>query len=739
MSEENKSPEFRLQEIQLDISKNLYHLDEPMKLFIGNGVIKNFINDYPDIDYNSAFDELENINKFVFFNYRQPDKPVCSFCTENFSYVLVLSYPEEVQKNRTANLCIIAIFAGKEMQKDKNRSYHSASFKVAVEVPENETPVWIRYDRKNINVPDDYRFDMEKRSELLDAIKTYFESVHVEETNHVSKRFNNNVLNYVRQYNEIEYRRDLNASNKANGTPYNSRKVIGDSSQTPTYSFYCPLIFEDDDDEALKSGNMVIVQRNANSEDQQDLLQGQIIDVKVSDDPVGTVYTVEFRRQFDDSEIPETGELKLAASKTQYAVRNQVIRGFEKDYLPNKYMYSFGQNFRPKPFNNKVEQEADAFIHELNSESKYPLNDRQAEAIKKGILTQDILLVQGPPGTGKTTVITDWVRYFTGKKKRVLVSSQNNAAVDNVLERIGSMDGVHAIRIGNPSKVQDNCLKYLPQNQREIYLGYINQAYSNFNDTYQKLKYNVDLLDQNRDLWKDTLSEAYRLLVERKKWSDEQASKQEQTRTSHLNDQVALARTQEDIQSQFKHINSCKISLRSVEERLNDKVQEQTRIRQQIEFLKKAIQAQSHAEYLDKVSQESQKRQKEYDDTLRFIDTFKSANFFRRLIWIAAGGLGTYRHHKAFIKLYPTVEGYIQDCISRMPSEQNIYQVNIPVILGPVFRIFKAVCPECQGRAKITSQFRHRSPAFRSCKATLMHVKPGLFYSKSGFAVYPGW
>ena len=72
-------------------------------------------------------------------------------------------------------------------------------------------------------------------------------------------------------------------------------------------------------------------------------------------------------------------------------------------------------------------------------------------------------------------------------------------------------------------------------------------------------------------------------------------------------------------------------------------------------------------------------------------------------------------------------------------SSDTCICLNIPVILGPVFRIFKAVCPECQGRAKITSQFRHRSPAFRSCKATLMHVKPGLFYSKSGFAVYPGW
>ncbi len=39
--------------------------------------------------------------------------------------------------------------------------------------------------------------------------------------------------------------------------------------------------------------------------------------------------------------------------------------------------------------------------------SQYPPNQMQNfEAIIKGILTEDLLLVLGPPGTGKTTVIS---------------------------------------------------------------------------------------------------------------------------------------------------------------------------------------------------------------------------------------------------------------------------------------------------------------------------------------------
>ena len=63
-------------------------------------------------------------------------------------------------------------------------------------------------------------------------------------------------------------------------------------------------------------------------------------------------------------------------------------------------------------------------------------------------------------------------------------------------------------------------------------------------------------------------------------------------------------------------------------------------------------------------------------------------------------------------------------------------ELNIPEVPGPSFRTFKANDPEHQGRAEIIGLFRHRSPAFRICKATFLCAKPGLSYSKPGVVVY---
>ena len=68
------------------------------------------------------------------------------------------------------------------------------------------------------------------------------------------------------------------------------------------------------------------------------------------------------------------------------------------------------------------------------------LNRSQQSAVTHALLQKPLFLVQGPPGTGKTTVIVEIVRQILEAKPnaRILVCSQTNLAVDNVLERLPS-------------------------------------------------------------------------------------------------------------------------------------------------------------------------------------------------------------------------------------------------------------------------------------------------------------
>lgn len=62
------------------------------------------------------------------------------------------------------------------------------------------------------------------------------------------------------------------------------------------------------------------------------------------------------------------------------------------------------------------------------------LSQRQKEAIEGAVNTDDIFLIQGPPGAGKTTVIRRIIKILLEKNAKVLISSFQNLAVDNVID-----------------------------------------------------------------------------------------------------------------------------------------------------------------------------------------------------------------------------------------------------------------------------------------------------------------
>ncbi len=110
-------------------------------------------------------------------------------------------------------------------------------------------------------------------------------------------------------------------------------------------------------------------------------------------------------------------------------------------------------------------------------------NIRQKEAYVGAINAPDIFMIQGPPGTGKTTIITELVRYAIGKGQKVLVSSETNIAVDNVLERIRHTENVIPVRLGRKERIEECGRQYMPEEIGDTIL--------------QKIKEENEFLNQN--------------------------------------------------------------------------------------------------------------------------------------------------------------------------------------------------------------------------------------------------
>lgn len=96
------------------------------------------------------------------------------------------------------------------------------------------------------------------------------------------------------------------------------------------------------------------------------------------------------------------------------------------------------------------------------------LNESQKGAIKKALYSDSISLIQGPPGTGKTKVIKEFIIQLINKVNkfqepvRILVVSQSNTAVDNIIEGLINLneDNLDIIRIGREENISPLVEKY---------------------------------------------------------------------------------------------------------------------------------------------------------------------------------------------------------------------------------------------------------------------------------------
>lgn len=184
--------------------------------------------------------------------------------------------------------------------------------------------------------------------------------------------------------------------------------------------------------------------------------------VKADADSPATAIKLLFNEQISISQFNSIGWFNLSFSTVNKDVQLAANEKIRLGEAKARYMDAVLARKAPAGFDNK---DLSAVRAALLSDERPP-NESQMKAICAGINTQDVFLVMGPPGTGKTTVILEWVKYFVNHEhKRVLVSSQNNKAVDNVLARIAEEKDIDIIRIGSEAKLQSEVIPFMFENK----------------------------------------------------------------------------------------------------------------------------------------------------------------------------------------------------------------------------------------------------------------------------------
>lgn len=191
------------------------------------------------------------------------------------------------------------------------------------------------------------------------------------------------------------------------------------------------------------------------SEDEQGLKGKLPVGFSTKFDQKGNVLFIKDFPISKKEEIPVKGYLIEDTTFLEIQFRRQLIaiKNFENDNITNSELRKY--LFQPENLKHLTDDSGE-LIADLNVLSKdmkgnpVLFQDAQKFAILKSLYRPPITLIQGPPGTGKTTVITEIIRQILSKDKqaKILITSQTNLAVDNVLSRMVDVEGASFIRLG---------------------------------------------------------------------------------------------------------------------------------------------------------------------------------------------------------------------------------------------------------------------------------------------------
>ncbi|WP_299522114.1 IGHMBP2 family helicase [uncultured Methanobrevibacter sp.] len=119
------------------------------------------------------------------------------------------------------------------------------------------------------------------------------------------------------------------------------------------------------------------------------------------------------------------------------------------------------------------------------------LNQSQKNAVKNAINTENFFLIHGPFGTGKTRTLVELIQQEVRQKNKVLVTSESNSAVDNILDRLSKNKKLNVTRLGHPQRVSKENIQYSLAYKAENH-----QLTHKINKNYKKIEQISEIRDR---------------------------------------------------------------------------------------------------------------------------------------------------------------------------------------------------------------------------------------------------
>ncbi|MFJ1522018.1 AAA domain-containing protein [Spiroplasma sp. ald] len=227
--------------------------------------------------------------------------------------------------------------------------------------------------------------------------------------------------------------------------------------------------------------------------------------------------------------IPSYGYLTYIGKGDSTLLRrsNVILDKISKNDVANPYLINYIFNIE----DIKLKTQFNLIMEEQLIFASNNLNGNQQKAITKALNSQDIFLLQGPPGTGKTEFIAELVYQYAKLGKKVLISSQNHTAIDNVLTRLFKTPLLIPLRLTsdevrkknrfndfNPDKLIFNNYRFIYAHLSRQYLTKwdgIGSDYENQKYELQKLKANAKMLEKEINDYNNYIQKLNTLVTER--------------------------------------------------------------------------------------------------------------------------------------------------------------------------------------------------------------------------------